>query len=88
MMLVVWIVMNVIAEMTTYLPMKGITLPYFTNRYVDSSLAFASGWNYWYAYAVLVAAEASAGTILLEYVRINSSPLCPIWAVPGVPGAL
>ncbi|KAH6854010.1 amino acid permease/ SLC12A domain-containing protein [Chaetomium sp. MPI-CAGE-AT-0009] len=67
MMLVVWIVMNTIAEMTTYLPMKGITLPYFTNRYVDSSLAFASGWNYWYAYAILVAAEASAGAILIDY---------------------
>ncbi|KAH6650489.1 amino acid permease/ SLC12A domain-containing protein [Chaetomium tenue] len=67
MMLVVWIVMNTIAEMTTYLPMKGITLPYFTNRYVDDSLAFASGWNYWYAYAILVAAEASAGAILLDY---------------------
>lgn len=67
MMLVVWVVMNDIAEITTYLPMRGITLPYFTNRFVDSSLAFASGWNYWYAYAILVAAEASAGTILLEY---------------------
>ncbi|KAK4098587.1 hypothetical protein N658DRAFT_431657 [Parathielavia hyrcaniae] len=67
MMLVVWIVMNGIAEMTTYLPMKGITLPYFTNRFVDSSLAFASGWNYWYAYAILVAAEATAGAILLDY---------------------
>ncbi|KAH6619353.1 amino acid permease/ SLC12A domain-containing protein [Chaetomium sp. MPI-SDFR-AT-0129] len=67
MMLVVWVVMNTIAEMTTYLPMKGITMPYFTNRYVDSSLAFASGWNYWYAYAILVAAEASAGAILLDY---------------------
>ncbi|KAL2180585.1 amino acid permease/ SLC12A domain-containing protein [Thermothelomyces heterothallicus CBS 202.75] len=67
MMMVVWIVMNTIAEMTTYLPLKGITLPYFTNRYVDSSLAFASGWNYWYAYAILVAAEASAGAILLDY---------------------
>lgn len=67
MMAVVWIVMNIIAEMTTYLPMKGITLPYFTGRYVDPSLAFAAGWNYWYAYAILVAAEASAGAILLEY---------------------
>lgn len=67
MMLVVWVVMNTIAEMTTYLPMKGITMPYFTDRYVDRSLAFASGWNYWYAYAVLVAAEASAGAILLDY---------------------
>lgn len=67
MMLVVWIVMNVIAEMTTYLPMRGITLPYFTDRFVDKSLAFALGWNYWYAYAILVAAEATAGSILLEY---------------------
>ncbi|KAL1843842.1 hypothetical protein VTJ49DRAFT_7193 [Mycothermus thermophilus] len=67
MMLIVWVVMNIIAEMTTYLPVKGITLPYFTDRFVDRSLAFASGWNYWYAYAILVAAEATAGAILLEY---------------------
>jgi len=67
MMFVVWVVMNNIAEMATYLPMKGITLPYFTGRYVDSSLSFAAGWNYWYAYAILVAAEATAGAILLDY---------------------
>jgi len=67
MMGVVWIVMNNIAEMTTYLPMKGITLPYFTGRYVDPSLAFAAGWNYWYAYSILVAAEASAGNLLFAY---------------------
>lgn len=67
MMFLVWIVMNCIAEMTTYLPMKGITIPYFTDRYVDRSLAFALGWNYWYAYTFLVAAEVSAGAILLEY---------------------
>lgn len=67
MMAVVWIVMNNIAEMVTYLPMRGITLPYFTGRYVDSSLAFAAGWNYWYAYSILVAAEATAGAILLDY---------------------
>ncbi|KAK1829948.1 amino acid permease/ SLC12A domain-containing protein [Podospora conica] len=67
MMAVVWVVMNNIAEMVTYLPMRGITLPYFTERYVDSSLAFAAGWNYWYAYSILVAAEATAGAILLDY---------------------
>jgi hypothetical protein len=47
MMVVVWCVMNNLAEITTYLPMKGITIPYFVKRYVDSSLAFALGWNYW-----------------------------------------
>ncbi|KAF2968211.1 hypothetical protein GQX73_g5377 [Xylaria multiplex] len=67
MMLVVWIVMNVLAEMTTYLPMKGISIPYFVGRFVDPSLAFATGWNYWYAYAILLAAECTAGAIILQY---------------------
>lgn len=67
MMIVVWNVMNNLAEIVTYLPMKGITIPYFVKRFVDPSLAFAAGWNYWYAYSILVAAEATAGAILLEY---------------------
>ncbi|KAJ4372468.1 hypothetical protein N0V83_004242 [Neocucurbitaria cava] len=67
MMIVVWNVMNNLAEIVTYLPMKGITIPYFVKRFVDPSLAFAAGWNYWYAYAILVAAEATAGSILFEY---------------------
>ncbi|KAF2187613.1 proline-specific permease-like protein [Zopfia rhizophila CBS 207.26] len=67
MMIVVWNVMNNLAEIVTYLPMKGITIPYFIKRFVDPSLAFAAGWNYWYAYAILVAAEATAGAILLDY---------------------
>lgn len=59
MMIVVYNVMNVLAEIVTFLPMRGITIPYFVKRFVDPSLAFAAGWNYWYAYAILVAAEAS-----------------------------
>ncbi|KAF2281211.1 amino-acid permease inda1 [Westerdykella ornata] len=67
MMIVVYNVMNNLAEIVTYLPMSGITIPYFVKRFVDPSLAFATGWNYWYAYAILVAAEATAGAILLGY---------------------
>ena len=67
MMLVVWVVMSDLAELVTYLPLKGISIPYFVDRFVDSSLAFAAGWNYWYAYAILVAAEATAGAIVLQY---------------------
>ncbi|KAL5345462.1 hypothetical protein ACLOAV_009835 [Pseudogymnoascus australis] len=67
MMGVVWCVMNNLAEMVTYLPMKGISVPYFVDRFVDPSLSFAAGWNYWYAYAMLVAAEASAASIILDY---------------------
>ncbi|KAG0053859.1 hypothetical protein BGZ90_006121, partial [Linnemannia elongata] len=46
MTVVVWTVMNNLAEMVTYLPMRGITVPYFVGRFLDPSLAFAVGWNY------------------------------------------
>ena len=59
--------MNILAEMVTYLPMKGISIPYFVSRFVEPSLAFAAGWNYWYAYAMLLAAETSAASIVLDY---------------------
>lgn len=74
MMLIVYVVMNVLAEMVTYLPMSGITVPYFVGRFVDRSLAFATGWNYWYAYAILVAAEATAGAIILSYWDAGINP--------------
>jgi len=43
MMIVVWCIMNDLAEIVTYLPMNGITIPYFIKRFVDPSLAFAAG---------------------------------------------
>lgn len=62
--------MNVVAEMVTLLPMKGISIPYFVERFVDPSLRFAAGWNYWYAYAMLVAAETSAAAIVIDYCKL------------------
>lgn len=67
MMIIVWNIMNNLAEMASYLPLKGVSVPYFVERFVEPSLAFACGWNYWYAYAMLVGTEASAGAILLDY---------------------
>lgn len=51
--------MNDLAEIVVYLPLKGATVPYFVERFVEPSLAFAAGWNYWYAYAILVAGTSS-----------------------------
>ncbi|KAH8817398.1 amino-acid permease inda1 [Xylogone sp. PMI_703] len=70
-MFVVWSVMNNLAEMVTLLPLKGISIPYFVGRFVEPSLAFAAGWNYWYAYTMLVAAETSAAAIVLEYWKVH-----------------
>ncbi|KAM0425533.1 hypothetical protein ACHAPT_009323 [Fusarium lateritium] len=67
MMAIVWNVMNNLAEMATLLPIKGVTVPYFVDRFVCPSLGFAAGWNYWMAYAMLIGAEASAGAILFDY---------------------
>ncbi|KAG0366902.1 hypothetical protein BGX24_003479, partial [Mortierella sp. AD032] len=67
MTVIVWNVMNILAEMVVYLPLRGITVPYFVGRFVDPSLAFAVGWNYWYAYAMLIGAEATAAGIIIDY---------------------
>lgn len=67
MILVVWVVMNDLAEMATYLPLKGITVPYFVTRFLDPSLGFAAGWNFWYAYSILVGAESTAAAIVLDF---------------------
>lgn len=74
MMALVWNVMNILGEMATYLPLKGISVPYLVERFVEPSLAFACGWNYWYAYAMLVGTEASAGAILFDYWKIPVNP--------------
>jgi len=36
-------VMSCLSEMTTYLPLEGLSVPYFVNRFVEPSLAFATG---------------------------------------------
>ena len=58
MMALVWNIMNNLGEIAVYLPLKGATIPYFVERFVEPSLAFAAGWNYWYAYAILVAGKS------------------------------
>ncbi|KAL1305184.1 hypothetical protein AAFC00_002105 [Neodothiora populina] len=64
---VVYGIMNVLAEMTTYIPLEGLSVPYFINRFVDPSLAFATGWNYWYTLAMLLATEVTAASIIIQY---------------------
>ncbi|KAJ6445332.1 Proline utilization trans-activator [Purpureocillium lavendulum] len=67
MILVVWVVMDSLAEMVTYLPLRGVTIPYLVGRFVDPSVAFTAGWNYWFAYAILIGAESTAAGIIVEY---------------------
>ncbi|PSK59176.1 Proline-specific permease [Elsinoe australis] len=67
MSLLVWIVMMDLGEMTAYMPIKGLTVPYMVERFVDPSLGFATGWNYWFGFALLPGAEATAASVVIEY---------------------
>ncbi|KZT19056.1 amino-acid permease inda1 [Neolentinus lepideus HHB14362 ss-1] len=67
MSLILWNAMNCMGEIATYLPVKGASVAYYVDRFVDPSLAFAAGWNYWYVYAMLVSTEISAATLVVQY---------------------
>lgn len=45
---VVYFVMNMLGEMTTYLPVRGVSVPYFINRFTEPSLGFAIGMSLQY----------------------------------------
>ncbi|KAI8984266.1 hypothetical protein BDF20DRAFT_858923, partial [Mycotypha africana] len=42
----VYCLMTCLGEMATYLPVHG-SFNHYATRFVDSSLGFALGWNYW-----------------------------------------
>ncbi|RDW81413.1 Proline-specific permease [Aspergillus mulundensis] len=64
---IVWFVMNVLGEMTTYLPIRGVSVPYLIGRFTEPSIGFAAGYNYWYSFAMLLASEVTASGMIIEY---------------------
>ncbi|CUM68051.1 uncharacterized protein PRCAT00005766001 [Priceomyces carsonii] len=67
MSIVMFFVMNILGEMTTFLPIAGNGAQTFVGSYFEESLGFAIGYNYWYAFAILVATEITAAAIIIEY---------------------
>jgi amino acid permease len=70
--------MQSLGEMATQLPIPGAFEAY-AERFVDSSLAFAVGWNYWFAWALTVAAELVAGALIVQFWFPQSS--ASFWAM-------
>ncbi|TID29270.1 hypothetical protein CANINC_002066 [Pichia inconspicua] len=66
---VVWLVMNQIAEMVTYIPISGqTTLFALAARYTgNSSFAFAAGMNLYYAQAIIAPTEITAAALVIQY---------------------
>lgn len=62
----VYLLMQSLGEMATYLPVADSFETYGT-RFVSPSFGFAQGWNYWYNWAITVAAELVAGALVMGY---------------------
>lgn len=75
--LMVYFLMTSLGEMSAFLPVSGPFSTYAT-RFVDPALGFAMGWNYWYNWAITIAVELSAGSLIMKYWFPNSSSL--LWS--------
>ncbi|WP_018024006.1 amino acid permease [Corynebacterium ulceribovis] len=64
--IMVWLVMQSLGEMSAYLPVAGSFQEYGT-RFVSPSFGFAMGWNYWFNWAITVAAELVAAALVMKY---------------------
>ncbi|MDP9831875.1 MULTISPECIES: amino acid permease [Trueperella] len=62
----VFFLMQSLGEMATYSPVAGSFGEYGT-RYVSPSFGFAMGWNYWFNWAITVAAELVAAALVMAY---------------------
>ena len=62
----VWLIMQSLGEMAAYLPVAGSFGEYGT-RFVSPSFGFAIGWNYWFNWAITVAAELVAAALVMKY---------------------
>ena len=73
--LMVYFLMTSLGEMAAYMPVAGSFSTYGA-RFVDPAFGFAIGWNYWYNWAVTIAVELAAASIVMKF-----------W-LPDVPGVL
>jgi len=81
--MMVALVNNCMAEMTTYMPISGGFIR-LAGHWVDDAFGFMAGWNFFVYEAITVAFEISALTLLLQFWRDDIPPLAvclPVIAV-------
>ncbi|WP_445439961.1 amino acid permease [Corynebacterium argentoratense] len=67
----VFLLMQSLGEMATYIPLAG-SFGEYARRFVSPSFGFAIGWNYWYNWAITVAAELAAAALVMKYWAPNT----------------
>jgi lysine-specific permease len=64
--IMVYFLMTSLGEMAAWSPVSG-SFSTYAARFVDPALGFAMGWNYWYNWAITIAVELSAASIIMKY---------------------
>lgn len=75
--IMVYFLVTSLGEMAAYLPVSG-TFSTYASKFIDPSIGFALGWNYWYNWAITIAAELSAATLIMKFWFPDSSSL--LWS--------
>jgi lysine-specific permease len=76
--IMVYFIMTSLGELATFMPVSGAFSTY-ASRFIDPSLGFALGWNYWYSWAMTLAAELSASTMVMKFWFPHSSSF--LWSL-------
>lgn len=64
--LMVYFLMTSLGELAAHIPDSGSFCTY-GRRFVDDGFGFAMGWNYWYNWAVTIAAELVASQLVMSF---------------------
>ena len=64
--IMVFYLMTSLAEMAAYMPVAG-SFRVYASKFVDPSFGFAIGWNYWYNWAITIAAELAAVVLIMKF---------------------
>lgn len=64
--LMVYFLMTSLGELAAHIPDSGSFCTY-GSRFVDEGFGFAMGWNYWYNWAVTIAAELVAAQLVMAF---------------------
>ena len=62
----VFLLMQSLGEMAAYIPVAG-SFGEYGARFISPSFGFATGWNFWYNWAITVAAELVAASLVMKY---------------------
>ncbi|EXJ86748.1 hypothetical protein A1O3_03702 [Capronia epimyces CBS 606.96] len=65
---IIYFTMSALGEMASFLPMDQGFNGYAT-RFVDPALGFATGWNYFFKYAIVLANNLTAAGLIIQYWR-------------------